>query len=282
MPPPIHIRRSVRVPYHRPHAYIINSLCKISTIPLRRLSPANVRTIKHLLQVSTGFDIPHIRTQLIPRLEQDWPPTLFRWDSLEVEIEGLKNVWKDDPIPSYFDDYLPEPASAIRLGFECDLPSILPAAFYHLSRLTITQDRRALRKDPENVKHSELSRRTADWGALAASDFIHLMKGQLQLSLAVDEMVLDEPRLYSLPKEHFVQGGCSLDGQWDFWNEIKRSCKKTHDVLKMLNECVQRVQSRTEFCCACRLDIQRALKHMRQELWSRLPEYFGFACRDTL
>ncbi|KAF8656511.1 hypothetical protein AX14_008055 [Amanita brunnescens Koide BX004] len=251
------------------------------TIPLRRLSPSNISTMKHLLQLSTSHDIPQIRTQLIPRLEQDWPSTLFHWDALEVEIDGLKNVWMDDPVPSYFDDYLPEPASAIRLGFECHVPSILPAAFYHLSRLTILQDRRASRKDPECMKHRELSLRTADWGALAASDFIYLMKGQHRLSLAVDEMVLDEPRLYSLPKEHFTQG-CSLDGQWEFWNEIKRSCKKTHDILKLLNEHAQQVQSRTDFCYACRLDIQRALKDMRQELWSRLAEYFGFAYRDTL
>ncbi|KAK2464433.1 hypothetical protein APHAL10511_003581 [Amanita phalloides] len=250
-------------------------------IPLRRLAPNDLSTINRLLQVSTQFNIPHIRKQLVPRVEQDWPPTLFHWDALEIEIEGLKNVWQGDPVPSYFDDYLPEPASAIRLGFECRIPSILPAAFYHLSRLTISQDRRALNSsDPETLSGHELSLRTADWRLLVASDFISLLKGQRRLSQAVEEMVFDEPRLCSLTKEHAIQG-CSIDDQWELWKEIRIMWKNSRDVLHLLNEYAHKVQSWKNICYACRVDIQYALKHMRQEIWSKLAEYFDLKSNDT-
>jgi hypothetical protein len=38
------------------------------------------------------------------------------------------------------DDYLPEPALAIRLACNCDIPSILPVAFYHLSCISVYYD----------------------------------------------------------------------------------------------------------------------------------------------
>lgn len=273
------------------------------TLPLRRLTPSIVTTVSHLLKLSSKYSIPTIRKQLIPRLEQDWPPTLFHWDTLELEISGLLSLWSDDPLPSYFDDYLPEPASALRLGFECAVPSILPSAFYHLNRLGVFQDRARKREDPENLSRKSLEKRNADWNRLAASDLISLMKGQHHLKYTAKEMVFDEPRLCDLSTHYhtFLRGLtntgrgrgesekkkekqlCAIDAQWEFWAQVKDDWEaNSNDVLRYLNDRVNTVQTRSEICPSCRTDIQKALKHMRQEIWAKLPFYFDLAKRESL
>ena len=79
---------------------------------------------------------------ILSLLECDWPQSLRQWDNLEDEIAMLESSWMNQsPPPSiHLDDCLPEPAAAIRLARECDVPNILPAAFYHLSRLSIADN----------------------------------------------------------------------------------------------------------------------------------------------
>lgn len=64
----------------------------------------------------------------------------------------MVEIWYDAGNRLYVDDHFPEPTSAIRLARVCDIPDILPAAFDHLSRLSIHNDRLTIRVAQDQKK----------------------------------------------------------------------------------------------------------------------------------
>lgn len=96
--------------------------------------------------MANKYQVDFIRQKIVARLESDWPQTISAWERLESEISTMGDQeialgYSGSPSrPLTLDNALPEPASAIRLARDCNIPSILPAAFYHLSRLSIGDD----------------------------------------------------------------------------------------------------------------------------------------------
>ncbi|KAF8814583.1 hypothetical protein BYT27DRAFT_6966023 [Phlegmacium glaucopus] len=80
--------------------------------------------------------------------------------------------------PPYPEDALPEPVSAIRLAREHNITSILPAAFYQLSRLPIIDD---MTRSSEGVEAPG----TAEWNLLTADDLRCLLSMQEKLKWAM-------------------------------------------------------------------------------------------------
>ena len=87
----------------------------------------------------------HLWQQVMLRLEADWPQSLWQWDNQEAEIRTMWLNWAKrhghGMDISYLDDYLPGPISTIALVGDYDIPSLLPSSFYHLSCLSINDDR---------------------------------------------------------------------------------------------------------------------------------------------
>ncbi|KAH7903104.1 hypothetical protein BJ138DRAFT_1021138, partial [Hygrophoropsis aurantiaca] len=105
-------------------------ICLANSLDSRR--PAIVRLLFDLLD---KYEVHRFRDDLVQSLEAQWPRDLQKWDKLEAGINcvlrnrrGVGNA------------NLPEPASAIALARDFSIPSILPAAFYQLSRLSISDD----------------------------------------------------------------------------------------------------------------------------------------------
>lgn len=89
------------------------------------------------------------------------------------------------------DDLFPEPAAAIRLARKSDLSNILPAAFYHSSRLSISDDRDYMRQSNYIPDYAQPSAR---WRLLAGPAFLSLIRGQGRLR-SFAEKSLDCPNL---------------------------------------------------------------------------------------
>ena len=77
-----------------------------------------------VLRLSTKYFVEHLRQHCLARLNADWPSTLCGWD--------LKERGATDE----YGRYLPRlpPISVIELALDMNLPSILSAALYDLSR----------------------------------------------------------------------------------------------------------------------------------------------------
>ncbi|EPQ50720.1 hypothetical protein GLOTRDRAFT_50178, partial [Gloeophyllum trabeum ATCC 11539] len=116
-----------------------------TTLSLERLDPKTPSIVDPILSIATKYEIRVLREPIIKQLTEDWPTTLKAWDVLEKEIAVMLKAAYDDPVVFIMDDHLPEPVSAIRLAYKCGVPTILPAAFYHLSRLPMRWDRTELK-----------------------------------------------------------------------------------------------------------------------------------------
>lgn len=101
------------------------------------------------------------------------------WDTLEAEIKRIEDSLHFSAYPKeYIDDHFPEPASAIRLALDCNIPTILPAAFYQLARTDVENDRTRRNESTTTYGRDEHKRRSARWELLYAEDLMRLMKGQ--------------------------------------------------------------------------------------------------------
>jgi hypothetical protein len=137
----------------------------------------------------------HLQDRIVRHVEADWPQSLWQWDMLEAEILVMEETWCNEYKNGPIDDYLPEPTSAIRLARECDIPSILPATFYHLSRLSIEDswcNAHTSSINPVEPEvphwHSFYGNRTADWTILSAQDYICLLQGKAKLASVADRL----------------------------------------------------------------------------------------------
>jgi hypothetical protein len=117
--------------------------------------------------MATKYQFDRLRERIVKHVEADWPQTLEEWDHLQEDIAQFKN---DHPGAEDVHEHFPEPVSAIRLARECDIPSILRPAFYHLSTVP-----------PSNhwdAQRSELDRdywQRARWNLMQHEDFIDLL-----------------------------------------------------------------------------------------------------------
>ncbi|KAK7054241.1 BTB domain-containing protein [Favolaschia claudopus] len=158
----------------------LESLFKVlynpSELPYKRLDPLTPLNVRRTLAMATKYEMESLRDRIVAQLQADWPYTLAEWDRLEMESSALEREHQlsdDETIDGlYLDDRLPEPASAIRLAMDLNIPKILPSAVYHLSRLQTADDWFACRKEDTDLGVE----RTARWEMVAAADYKLLLK----------------------------------------------------------------------------------------------------------
>jgi hypothetical protein len=94
-----------------------------SALFVERFHPNTPQRLRGPLRLSTKYQVDDVRQHIVSILEAEWPTTLQGWDKLgdERENQGTTNSTC----------YLRIIVS-IRLARECDIPSILPMAFYYL------------------------------------------------------------------------------------------------------------------------------------------------------
>ncbi|TDL25285.1 hypothetical protein BD410DRAFT_826570 [Rickenella mellea] len=103
----------------------------IRHIPHEILKVDTVDEVAGALRLSTKYDIEHLMARIVGVLESDWPKKLCDWDVREKYVNHLL-IEKDG---EDMDKYFAEPAALIRIATECNVLAVLPAAFYHLSRV---------------------------------------------------------------------------------------------------------------------------------------------------
>jgi hypothetical protein len=250
-----------------------------SALPFKRLDPRTPCSVKCILSLADKYGMDRFRHRIVEHIEGDWPRSLWQWDKLEVEIKSMLQTWTADCYDTSeylpIDDHLPEPASAIRLGRECDISSILPAAFYHLSRLSIDNDREQARlrhaSDPQYELNSGL--RTAEWRLLTNEDFVSLLKGQTRLCTAADEMLSFAEYQYQL-EEHW-SSTCSPSKVLDLLQEIQNDCRHSSDILRTTRCYIEKGSYGKDICQLCSAFVRQELAAFRKGLWDKLPDFFS-------
>jgi hypothetical protein len=247
-----------------------------STLPFKRLDPNTLDSVKCVLILVNKYGVDRFRCRIVEHIEGDWPLSLWQWDKLEAEINFMLCTWSlgchKNPEYLYSDGHLPEPASAIRLAKECDISSILPAAFYHLSRLSIYHDREKAGLHAKDHPQCELSdgHRTAEWRLLTSEDFISLLKGRAKLCMAANEMLC----FAECQQEHW-SSTCSESTRLDLFQEIQDACWRSSDILRTTRCYIEKHAFGEGICQLCCAFIRKELTTFRQQLWDKLPDFFS-------
>ncbi|KAF8808346.1 hypothetical protein BYT27DRAFT_7097071 [Phlegmacium glaucopus] len=226
-------------------------------LPFKRLDPNTPSSVKRVLTLANKYGMENLRDRIVMHVEADWPQSLWHREHL--------------------DDHLPEPASAIRLARECNIPNILPAAFYHLSRLSI-YDNRCTSYIAQEVKTSEVSyedlyhgNRTADWGILSSEDYMCLLRGKAKLALISDDL-FDISQICD--RQHTIDT-CSLSRELTLLADIRNTCRRSSDILETLHCYLDQGGFGDQVCSWCNIYIRRELKRFRHTVWVQIPVYFG-------
>lgn len=241
-----------------------------SKLPHPRLHPETPFDVRAMLSMATKYQISHIRDCIVERLESDWPQTILAWDTLEGEIE---RTTEHSNVHWYTDDRFPEPASAIRLARDFHIPSILPAAFYQLSRLNVADDRARRRKEDNILYDAGFNKRTAQWDLLSGGDLLCVMRGQEKLRKVAREFI------YPL-----ICGQTDLSQQCDITlvlNELstEHGAATTTDILEYFRQFAIHWKKgygsgERDMCYSCEDAADESLRDIREQIWTKLPEYF--------
>ncbi|EPQ50718.1 hypothetical protein GLOTRDRAFT_133820 [Gloeophyllum trabeum ATCC 11539] len=213
--------------------------------------------------LATNHEITSLRYPIVKRPTEDWPTSIETW--VEGEIVAKKY----------------------------GVPTILHAAFYHLSRLSL-EFRDNESKPTKERRHPLMffGTRTARWKTLAGDDYYRLFIGRTKLkkdaldglcywaSMAhpdsdsdsdEDELRPDEPG----PRCRLARGKAIT--------ELHECIRRSEDVLHLLHDYTGDIHSTwmKDLCWTCRLAVRRQAKELRGGLWNHLPEFFDLTALWT-
>lgn len=244
--------------------------------------------------MANKYQVDSIRQQIVERLESDWPQSFVDWQRQQAEFQVQLEYFTHTndanfhyEKPSRLDNAFPEPASAIRLARECDIPSILPAAFYHLSRLTIDDDWDTARRkhDPTThpwVVYSPATHRTVRWPLLTAEDLRCMLAGKA----AIRKRVLPTTAIGFCPQDYDdpideddedAEEICQMSSRHSDGSYAKRLREqllreRDIDLLECIRD-IQRDLAERTLCATCEQRFKTSLDG--DATWRKFPVWFG-------
>lgn len=246
--------------------------------------------IAAVLRLSTKYFIEHLRQRCLARLESDWPSTLEGWDIRERE--ATDHLGRYAPRES-----CAHPILAIHLALELGLDSILPAAFYDLSRYGPSKIMSGASPLPAVSWSSDgpgLQTQSHSLVCLSRDNLYRTLVGreiaQRFIASFIEKELKDRPiSLDCLNKDQFTAQYCSESFYFILLNILRSvggiACGRDGDPLFTLVQALQML-SRTDFsdgvkqcglkmCDGCKNDFANAVDRAREEVWLRIPGWFG-------
>ena len=219
--------------------------------------------LSSLLDISGRYKIPGVVAVIKDHIRKEWPTTLSGWAirQLELKSTGAHGT-------------LPEPVSAIQFATTYDIPSILPAAFYHLAILPTKHDWRESREAAAAASY-HVNVNAARWSSLDGPSAVRFAKGRDAMVEYYFAHVEDnmEPPVDQFNRRR--ETGCTCDFS-ALQTEIKLSgvCQNL-DPLQELQTLVDRCDHLYRFCEACLVRVRGNFARLRVDIWNELPYFFA-------
>lgn len=241
-------------------------------------------TIRGILSLATKYQIEALRERIIQHIESEWPTSAIEWvRQREVERSLLdtesSSFYYTLSEPGEPEDRFLEPASAIRLAHDFNIPSILPAAYLKLSHADPTM---SWDKDKQQPRIRGRVPRGARWKLLDSSDMLRLAQGKQALQYYCIWILNNV-----IPEDVDCYEGC-------LYRSRPRTCQQIIDqrsseyrdscttLLKLMEgpDCIemliglQQDVGRWNLCMPCaRMIYSRTAKEIRKA-WDCLPQMF--------
>lgn len=248
----------------------VHSLHRSSSFNLQQHEDLSYERLNALIDISEKYQIDVIINQLVSHIEADWPLTLQEWDRYEIVSQ---NIWKTGSFPSTWPkEMLPEPVTAIKLAQRLGIKSVLPAAFYDLTRIQYSDDWDQCVGEKEFCVH----RKGARWKLLTAAD-------HMQLGLVRDASI-------SLLRDLGLSAGLCRDREhpctgltrklFPVWLTAVSRLQENilsdvdRDTLRKLREPLEKgifqPEFPNDFCTVCAGSVIDQLRLRREETWSAI------------
>lgn len=256
---------------------------------MTRLDPDTPILVRGILKLATKYQVDTVRSRVVQRMEEDWPTTPLAWLRL-CHDEKLYNdgfTRYDTPKPGEFaEDKFPEPASAIRLARDFDIPSILPAAYLKLLFADPTLDWDVIREKKETPYGRLL--RSARWRLLDQTDMLRLAQGRTRLVSCLpnihrafmlgprtcrdNESDDDELSCHQIIEKRHNEFTAARYSS--FWTGVQEAEKP--DPIQVLHR-LHDAASSWKLCVSC-TDLFRAKIAIEiKKIWDDLPRVFSLA-----
>ncbi|KAJ3515569.1 hypothetical protein NLJ89_g1673 [Agrocybe chaxingu] len=256
--------------------------------------------IAAILRLSTKYLVDHLRQRCLARLDADWSLTLAEWDLREQRCTDENGRY----IPR---DHCAHPILVIELALDMNIPSILPAALYDLSRYgpskimagcsypTTTYDRLVSQLTgalPSLERSVNLSRDLLCRTLRGREATQRYMAGFIARELHCRAPAPD--CLNQMEKEN-PSRQCHESFYFIMLNILRSvggiACGRDADPLYTLVQATEML-TRTDFsdgqrqcglklCKACKADFAASASKAREEVWLMLPQWFGLVDGET-
>lgn len=247
-----------------------------------------------LLELADKYDMESMTKMFLPRITEDWPISLLRWDTNESHIQTL--IALDEGIVAkhgeervrFLDNILVEPCGPIKFGRRF-APNILPSAFYHLSRLEFIDW--SQEDDPDNqIGWYQSNNRTANIKLMTMNDWYTLEVGRTSMTNWIRRFGNAGYRWNSqatYPKAPYdITQGKPCQGLETFWKEslqlyivgfAEPTSVPEPDFLTRTKFILERGRDyyNGAICTECIRSLMWSVAGGREEFWSKLPGFFA-------
>ncbi|KAF4620683.1 hypothetical protein D9613_000219 [Agrocybe pediades] len=236
--------------------------------------------VSSILRLATKYAVEHVRNDILRGMSAIWPRNLSAWEFREADATDTTGVYKPRSI-------YPHPILVINLAKETGANELLPSAFYDLSRCAASE-----------IATGYLPQGSSDRSqmhVLSDECLLNALRGREHASRFLSTFVVNE-----LEGREPSQN-CTHKNDTDPFR--KRICQATFEattfeILRDVNGVVfhrssdplfaimdaDLMQTRTDStrlnllhraCEACRLEFTASVDAAREEMWHKLPLWFG-------
>ncbi|GJE88205.1 hypothetical protein PsYK624_042880 [Phanerochaete sordida] len=252
-----------------------------------RWSPDTVDRFGGPLKVAAKYEVDSVLCQLAPIIERDWPSQYEDWVRREAGIKRthsrIETSNKGHSISYVPRSKFQDPAAVIQVAQKAQLNSVLPAAYYDLSRILLRPPRYMRTSsrwaDAKLLDRDDLERLTVGRERIAD----HL-RGKLEGNATTNPfMRIILHGRQRAPGRCHAHGDCQgVLNDWSknnntiaYWSK-ERHLRAPLETLEELAECLQQGKSAhlVALCLPCRVDCAALLRRKAKVLWQKIPEYF--------
>ncbi|KIJ53541.1 hypothetical protein M422DRAFT_241776 [Sphaerobolus stellatus SS14] len=256
------------------------------TIPFKRLQRDTIQRVEGPLLLATKYEVDTLRNRIIALLEVDWPTTLEEWDGNEAEMKRMLVTLEQAGNGDTLSEHWPEPASCIRLANLCNVPSLLPAAYYDLSRIAFDADINDDDFEEDSLMEPapiDYDYRSAAFGLLSAKELRHLMYGKRALlrycicvsfnmiTTLLKNHICPVPEAVFLTEDEACGASEAIEAAQIFENKsLAQYGAGGTDPLLILAQ----YSSTTALCNMAQANLKQEIKQQRRGLWDTIPSIF--------
>lgn len=256
--------------------------------------------LRGAVKLAGKYLLDNASADIIRRVTMDWPTTLDEWDILENERRGRRRMadsqYRSGAECIALADRTPEPVAAIVFAQENGCTEILPAAFYRLASIEITDDWSGTQPAPGSLRHP---RPRARWALCEKDNLMRRIKGRQALEDYIHDVT------YELKDGSMLETAPSCRPWWIDNPELVAQAVEPDrvespclDYLRMLCALVWDKQSKNDplaalldleignyppeldktcpegLCQGCHRDFGRWVFRERRHLWKIIPAFF--------